>query len=50
MSRHDPAARAVAHRGPPQWDVTPSRMGFDGLCEWVWGAAISFNPRFSAAC
>jgi hypothetical protein len=50
MSRHDPAARAVAHRGHPRWDAIPAQRGFNGLCEWVWGASVSFNPGFSAAC
>ena len=50
MSRYGSAARSVAHSGPPRWDATLSRMGFGGSCEWGWGAAISFNPRFSAAC
>jgi hypothetical protein len=50
MSRHDPAARAVAHSRPPRWDATPARMDFGGSCEWVWGASVSFNPGFSAAC
>jgi hypothetical protein len=50
MSRQGPAARTVAHSGPPQWNATPSRMGVDGSCEWGWGAFVSFNPGFSAAC
>jgi len=50
MSRHGPAARAVAHSGPPRWDATLARMGFDGSCDWGWGASVSFNQGFSAAC
>ena len=46
MSRQGPAARTVAHSGPPQWNATPSRMGVDGSCEWGWGAFVSFNPGF----
>jgi hypothetical protein len=49
MSRHGSAARTVPHSGFPRWE-TPSRMGVDGSCEWVWGASVSFNPGFSAAC
>jgi hypothetical protein len=50
MSRQGPAARTMAHSGPPRWDATPARMGFDGLCEWGWGASVSSRPGFSAAC
>jgi hypothetical protein len=50
MTRQDPAAHAVAHRGPLRWDATPAQMGFGGSCEWVSGASVSFNPGFSAAC
>jgi hypothetical protein len=50
MSRHDPAARAVAPSGPLRWAATPSRMDVDGSYDWVWGASVSFNPSFSAAC
>jgi len=50
MSRHDPAVRTVAQSGPLRWEATPSRMGVDGSYEWVWGALVSSNPGFSAAC
>jgi hypothetical protein len=50
MSRHDPAARAGVHSGPPRWDATSSRMSVDGSCDWIWGASVSFNLGFSAAC
>ena len=50
MSRHGSAARTVAHNGLPRWEATPSRMGVDGSCEWVWGTSVSLNPSFSAAC
>jgi len=42
MSRHDPAARAVAQSGPPRWDATPARMGFDGAEE---GYPLAFAKR-----
>lgn len=48
MSRHNSAVRTVAHCGPPRWNATLSRMGFDGSCEW--GGNGLFNPSFSAAC
>lgn len=44
MSRHGPAAHGGAHIKPLRSDPTPSRMGFDGSCYWVWGASVSFNP------
>ena len=50
MSRQGPAPRTVAHSRPLRWDATPSRMGVDGSCEWGWGAFVSFNSGFSAAC
>jgi hypothetical protein len=50
MSQHGLAAHAVASSGPPRWDVTPARMGFDGSCDWILGVSVSFNPGFSAAC
>ncbi len=50
MSRQGPATRTVAHSRPLRWDATPSRMGVDGSCEWGWGAFVSFNSGFSAAC
>ena len=31
-------------------DTAPSRGGVDGFCEWGWGASVSLNPGFSAAC
>ena len=49
MSRHGSASRTVPHSGVPRWEA-PSRMGIDGSCEWGWGASVSFNPSFSAAC
>ena len=49
MSRHGTAARTMAHSGFPRRE-TPSRMGVDGSCEWVWDASVWFNPGFSAAC
>ena len=49
MNRHGPAVRTVPHSGFPRWE-TLSRMGVNGSCEWVWGASVSFNPGFSAAC
>ena len=50
MTRQGPAARIVAHSGPPRWKATPSWMGVDGSYDWVRGASVSFNPGFSAAC
>ena len=49
MSRHGSASRTVTYSGCSRWEA-PSWMGIDGSCEWGWGAAVSFNPGFSAAC
>jgi hypothetical protein len=50
MSRHGSAVGRVASSGSPWWDASLSRMSIDGLCDWMWGASVSFNSGFSAAC
>lgn len=46
MSRQGPAARTVAHSGPPRWDATPARMGFAGTCDVIGvGAHLSHPTR-----
>ncbi len=50
MSRYGSAAHTVAQSRPPRWEATPSQMGVDGSSDWGWGASVSFNPSFYAAC
>ncbi len=44
MSRQGLAARTEAPNGPPRWDLTPSRTGFDGSCD-EFGADPSHSTR-----
>lgn len=43
---HAPWLPADLQGGTPP----PSRMSAGGLCDGIWGTAVSFNPAFPAAC